>query len=79
MLPQHPPEILCGLGQRSLRGDVGLLLPVTDKRVLTPAPWRWVSAAAGGLGELEGPCAAGSRTDNAGDGCPGLARDSGEG
>lgn len=38
VLPEHPPEIFCGLGQRSLRGNVGLLLPVTDKRVLTPAP-----------------------------------------
>lgn len=27
MFPQHPPEVLGGLGQRALRGDVGLLLP----------------------------------------------------
>lgn len=48
VLPEHPPEILCGLGQRSLRGDVGLLLPATNIMVLRPAPGRWAAAASGG-------------------------------
>lgn len=30
VLPQHPPEVLGGLGQRALRGKVGLLLPARD-------------------------------------------------
>lgn len=44
MLPEHPPEILCGLSQRSLRGDVGLLLPVTNIMVFRAAPGRWAAA-----------------------------------
>ena len=48
VLPEHPPEILRCLGQRSLRGDVGLLLPATNIMVLRPAPGRWAAAAPGG-------------------------------
>lgn len=48
VLPEHPPEILRGLGQWSLRGDVGLLLPVTNIMVLRAAPQRWAAAAPGG-------------------------------
>lgn len=48
VLPEHPPEILRGLGQWSLRGDVGLLLPVTNTAMLRPAPGRWAAAAPGG-------------------------------
>lgn len=28
VLPEHSPEVFCGLCQRALGGDVGLLLPV---------------------------------------------------
>lgn len=82
MLPEHPPEILCGLGQWSLRGDVGLLLPATNIMVLRPAPGRWEAAVSGGQeGWRQGPHAAGSRADNAvaGDRSLGLAMDSGAG
>lgn len=48
VLPEHPPEILRGLGQRSLRGDVGLLLPAANETELRPAPTSWGAGGAGG-------------------------------
>ncbi len=30
VFPQHPPEVFCGFSWRTLRGDVGLLLPDTQ-------------------------------------------------
>lgn len=47
VLPEHPPEILRGLSQWSLRGDVGLLMPVTNIMVLRAASQRWGAAAPG--------------------------------
>lgn len=38
VLPEHSPEIFCGLGQWSLRGNVGLLLPATN-RWCSEQPW----------------------------------------
>lgn len=34
VLPQHPPKILCGLSQRSLGGNVGLLLPAIKQTTM---------------------------------------------
>ena len=42
LLPHHPPEVLCGVGQRTLRGDVAVLLLVALQRGKAEAVYKTV-------------------------------------